>query len=68
VVENPIETGPYGARGVGETGTLVLKPAIVNAIHDAIGVWLTDMPITPEKVLRAIRSAHGEPAGKERAP
>lgn len=68
VVENPIETGPYGARGVGETGTMALKPAIVNAIHDAIGVWLTDMPITPEKVLQAIRSAHGEPAGKESTP
>ena len=65
IVENPLESGPYGARGVGETGTMALKPAIVNAIHDAVGIWLKDMPVTPEKVLRAMREASGAAPGKE---
>jgi CO/xanthine dehydrogenase Mo-binding subunit len=54
-VEHP--KGPFGAKGVGETGSFGLSPAIANAIYDAVGVWVRDLPLTPEKVLRAIRDA-----------
>ncbi len=54
VVEVPHEDGPFGAKGVGETGALTVAPAIANAIHDAVGVRIRDLPITPEKVLRGL--------------
>lgn len=54
VVQVPHEDGPFGAKGVGETGALTVAPAIANAIHDAVGVRIRDLPITPEKVLRAL--------------
>jgi CO/xanthine dehydrogenase Mo-binding subunit len=54
VVEVPHETGPFGAKGVGETGALTVSAAIANAIHDAVGVRIRELPITPEKVLRAL--------------
>ncbi|MBI2880213.1 MAG: xanthine dehydrogenase family protein molybdopterin-binding subunit [Candidatus Tectomicrobia bacterium] len=55
VLEESHPLGPYGAKGVGESGCIATTPAIVNAIHDAAGVWVRDLPVTPEKVLRAIR-------------
>ncbi|MGN6716417.1 MAG: molybdopterin cofactor-binding domain-containing protein, partial [Candidatus Binatia bacterium] len=54
VVQVPHEDGPFGAKGVGETGALTVAPAIANAIADAVGVRIRDLPITPEKVLRAL--------------
>jgi CO/xanthine dehydrogenase Mo-binding subunit len=54
VVQVPHEDGPFGAKGVGETGALTVAPAIANAIHDAVGVRIRDLPITPERVLRAL--------------
>jgi CO/xanthine dehydrogenase Mo-binding subunit len=54
VVEVPHENGPFGAKGAGETGALTVAPAIANAIDDAVGVRIRDLPITPEKVLRAL--------------
>lgn len=54
IVEVPSETGPWGAKGIGEMTANTQTPAIVNAIHDAVGVWVTDVPATPEKVLRAL--------------
>ncbi|UOK73370.1 xanthine dehydrogenase family protein molybdopterin-binding subunit [Ancylobacter polymorphus] len=53
------ENGPYGAKGVGESATFGVSPAIANAIHDAVGVRLTQMPLTPEAVFRAIRAKKG---------
>ncbi len=53
--------GPYGAKGVGETGTFGVSPAITNAIHDAVGVRLTRLPVTAEAVYRAIRAANNDP-------
>lgn len=53
--------GPYGSKGVGESATFGISPAIANAIEDAVGVRITDLPLTPEKVLRAIRTAAGNP-------
>ncbi len=55
------ESGPFGAKGVGETSTFGVSPAIANAIHDAIGVRLTELPITAERVLRALREMEGHP-------
>ena len=43
--------GPFGAKGVGESATFGVSPAIANAIHDAVGVRLTDLPLTAESVL-----------------
>ena len=54
VLEYPSSTGPYGVKGVGEMTANSPIPAIVNAIYDAIGVRITELPVTPEKVLRAI--------------
>lgn len=54
VVEVPHESGPFGAKGVGETGTLTVSAAIANAIEDAVGVRIRDLPITPEKILRLL--------------
>jgi CO/xanthine dehydrogenase Mo-binding subunit len=53
--------GPFGAKGLGESGTFGVSPAIANAIHDAVGVRLTELPMKPEAVLRAIRAAQGQP-------
>jgi len=54
VLEYPSSNGPYGVKGVGEMTANSPMPAIVNAIYDAVGVWITDLPVTPEKVLRAL--------------
>ena len=59
------ESGPHGAKGVGETGTFGVSPAIANAIYDAVGVRLTELPITAEAVYRALRRAAGDPLPEE---
>jgi CO/xanthine dehydrogenase Mo-binding subunit len=56
--------GPYGAKGVGESATFGVSPAIANAIHDAVGVRLTELPLTPEAVLRGIQAL--DPNTRER--
>jgi CO/xanthine dehydrogenase Mo-binding subunit len=48
--------GPFGAKGIGEAGMLGVASAIANAIHDAVGVRLTEIPFTPERVLAAIEA------------
>jgi len=53
-VEVPHPEGPYGAKGMGEGPTTGVAAAIANAVEDAIGVRITDLPITPEKILRAL--------------
>ena len=55
------ETGPFGAKGIGESSTFGVSPAIANAIEDAVGVRITELPIRPEAVLRALRAAEGRP-------
>lgn len=54
VLEIPAESGPYGAKGIGEMAATPPIPAIINAVNDAIGVRLTTYPVTPEDVLRAL--------------
>ena len=46
---------PLGNKGVGDTVTDCAAPAIANAIYDAVGVRITDLPITPAKILRALK-------------
>ena len=48
--------GPFGAKGAGESTTITLSPAIGNAIADAIGIRLTDLPLTPEKIYTALNA------------
>ena len=62
VVQVPHADGPFGAKGAGETGALTVAPAIANAIADAVGVRIRDLPITPEKVLRALVERKGTAA------
>jgi len=54
VLEYPSVNGPYGVKGVGEMTANSPIPAIVNAVTNAIGIRLTEIPITPEKILRAL--------------
>ncbi len=59
------QTGPFGAKGAGESGTFGVSPAIANAIHDAVGVRIMELPITAEAVLRALRAQAGKPLDDE---
>jgi len=54
LVEIPDPNGPWGARGLGELPFLPVAPAIAAAIHNATGVWISEFPFTPERVLRAL--------------
>ncbi|MBI4788971.1 MAG: molybdopterin-dependent oxidoreductase [Chloroflexi bacterium] len=56
LIEEPHPKGPYGAKGLGELALSPTAPAIVNAIHDAIGVWVNELPVTREKILAAIQA------------
>jgi CO/xanthine dehydrogenase Mo-binding subunit len=60
-VEAEQHSGPFGAKGVGESGTFGVSPAIANAIDDAVGVRLTSLPLTAETLYRALRSAQNDP-------
>jgi CO/xanthine dehydrogenase Mo-binding subunit len=55
IVEAHHQEGPFGAKGIGEPATAPTAPAIASAIFDAVGVWIKDLPITPEKVLAALK-------------
>jgi CO/xanthine dehydrogenase Mo-binding subunit len=60
-VEAEQKSGPFGAKGVGESGTFGLSPAIANAIDDAVGVRITSLPITAEAIYRALCEKAGRP-------
>ena len=55
VVETDEKKGPYGAKGIGEPGCVPTAPAVANAIYNAVGVRIKTLPITPEKVLAALK-------------
>lgn len=57
LLENADGPGPYNAKGVGESGLVPTAPAIAAAVHAATGVWMRDLPLTPERVWRALRRA-----------
>lgn len=54
IVESIEPTGPFGAKGAGECGIVPIAPAIANALHDAIGVCIKELPMTSEKILKGI--------------
>jgi hypothetical protein len=60
ILENPSADGPFGAKAIGEMANNAQPAAILSAIHDAVGVWVTECPATPERVLRAL-DARAEP-------
>jgi 4-hydroxybenzoyl-CoA reductase subunit alpha len=62
LVENPDSRGPFGAKEVGQGPLLPVMPAVANAVYDAIGVRIDEVPITPEKILKALEAkAAGKP-------
>jgi CO/xanthine dehydrogenase Mo-binding subunit len=62
VVESNDPNGPYGAKGASETAVCPVAPAIANAVFDAVGIRINSLPITPEKVLAALRERGGKDA------
>ncbi|HLN86423.1 MAG TPA: molybdopterin cofactor-binding domain-containing protein, partial [Candidatus Limnocylindrales bacterium] len=59
IQESPVGNGPYGGMSIGEPPVLVAAAAIASAVHDAVGVRIFDLPITAEKVLRAMTRKNG---------
>ncbi|HWC75132.1 MAG TPA: molybdopterin cofactor-binding domain-containing protein, partial [Gemmatimonadales bacterium] len=69
LVEDPDPNGPFGAKEVGQGPLLPVMPAVANAVYDAVGVRIDEVPITPEKVLKALRKKEkGEPPRYGPAP
>ncbi len=56
LVEDPDPNGPFGAKEVGQGPLLPVSPAIVNAVYDAVGVWIDEVPVTPDKILKALKA------------
>ena len=67
LVEAPYSGAPHGAKGVGELPMDVAAPAVVAAIHDATGIWIHELPATPEKILAALRAPDGGGARRKGA-
>ena len=55
LIENHDGPGPYGAKGMGESGIVSVAPAIGNALYRATGVRIRELPLTPERVWRALK-------------
>jgi 4-hydroxybenzoyl-CoA reductase subunit alpha len=63
LVEHPDPRGPFGAKEVGQGPLLPVMPALANAVYDAVGVRIDEVPITPEKILKALEAKKaGKPA------
>ena len=62
IIETHDQTGPFGAKGIGEAALMGAAPAVANAIFDAIGVRVTELPMTAEKVLKAIQEKRAREA------
>ena len=57
LIEDPSPIGPFGAKGIGEQAVIPTAPAILNALHDAVGIRLQRIPATPDRVRAAILAA-----------
>jgi CO/xanthine dehydrogenase Mo-binding subunit len=68
LVEAPFSGAPHGAKGVGELPMDVGAPAVVAAIHDAVGVWIHDLPASPERILAALGASADTSGAAERPP
>ena len=64
LIEDPDPNGPFGAKEVGQGPLLPVPPAVANAVYDAVGVRIDEVPITPEKVLRAMKKSRPGEAGR----
>ena len=63
LIEHPDPAGPFGAKEVGQGPLLPIMPAVANAVFDAVGVRIDEVPVTPDKILRALAAkASGKPA------
>jgi xanthine dehydrogenase molybdenum-binding subunit len=58
-VESKETTGPYGGKALGEVATVPMAPAIVNAVNHALGTELTELPLTPERVVAGLVEQDG---------
>ena len=63
LIEEPSSIGPFGAKGIGEQAVIPTAPAILNAIHDAVGVRIQKVPATPDRVRAAILAKNGGARG-----
>ncbi|HSF59713.1 MAG TPA: nicotinate dehydrogenase medium molybdopterin subunit, partial [Candidatus Binatia bacterium] len=54
LLESPLAEGPFGAKGIGELGLFAIAPAVASALEQAVGVRITELPMTPERVLAAL--------------
>ncbi|MCL4393497.1 MAG: molybdopterin-dependent oxidoreductase [Chloroflexi bacterium] len=63
LVQEPHPKGPYGAKGLGELALSPAAPAIVNAIHDAVGVWVNELPAGQDRVLAALQEKKNKEKG-----
>ena len=62
LIENPDARGPFGAKEVGQGPLLPIMPAVANAVYDAVGVRIDEIPVTPEKIMKALDDkAKGKP-------
>lgn len=57
LIEEGEDSGPFGAKSIGEVAIIPSTPAVVNAVNHALGTRLTDLPLTPEKILQAVEAA-----------
>ncbi len=63
LIEHPDPAGPFGAKEVGQGPLLPIMPALANAVYDAVGVRVDQIPVTPERIMRALQAkAAGKPA------
>jgi CO/xanthine dehydrogenase Mo-binding subunit len=67
LIEDPSSAGPFGAKGVGEQALIPTAPAILNALHDAVGIRIRKLPATPDKVRAAILAKAAANSGNSHA-
>lgn len=63
IVEVPEPTGPFGAKGIAEPASIPTAPAVLNAIYDAVGIRITQLPVTPERVLALLQEKDSSESG-----
>src|SRR5207237_8494602 len=64
LVEDPDPNGPFGAKEVGQGPLLPIPPAVANAVYDAVGVRIDEIPVTPEKISKALKAKARGGAGR----